>query len=72
MELFGTLQSAYGRDYKSRKALLEDWNNGKDFRCALSGQYCSSRDVKRNVNVRYNVDTCVAVLKYDKAKEVWK
>ena len=26
-----TLTPAYGRDYKSKKALLADWNTGKDF-----------------------------------------
>jgi hypothetical protein len=35
---------AYGRDYKSKAAVLADWNAGKDFRDALSGQYLSARD----------------------------
>ena len=26
-----TLTPAYGRDYKSKKAVLEDWNANKDF-----------------------------------------
>ena len=26
-----TVIPAYGRDYKSKKALLADWHNGKDF-----------------------------------------
>ena len=26
-----TLTPAYGRDYKSKKALLADWDAGKDF-----------------------------------------
>jgi len=26
-----TLTPAYGRDYKSKTAVLEDWNAGKDF-----------------------------------------
>jgi hypothetical protein len=35
---------AYGRDYKSKAAVLADWNAGKDFRDALTGQYLSARD----------------------------
>ncbi len=35
---------AYGRDYKSKSAVLADWNAGKDFRDALTGQYLSARD----------------------------
>jgi hypothetical protein len=35
---------AYGRDYKSKAAVLVDWNAGKDFRDALTGQYFSVRD----------------------------
>lgn len=34
---------AYGRDYKNKKALEEDWFGGKDFKTAF-GQYCSVRD----------------------------
>ena len=26
-----TVTPAYGRDYKSKKAALADWNSGKDF-----------------------------------------
>ena len=35
---------AYGRDYKSASAVKADWLAGKDFRCAVSGQYLSTRD----------------------------
>jgi hypothetical protein len=34
---------AYGRDYKSGPAVKADWLAGKDFRCAVSGQYLSAR-----------------------------
>ena len=46
---------AYGRDYKSAKAVLADWKAGKDFRSDLG--YLSIRDVERipaQVWVRYN------------------
>lgn len=35
---------AYGRDYTSAAAALADWNAGKDFRDARTGQYLSIRD----------------------------
>ena len=45
---------AYGRDYKSKAAVIADWQAGKDFRCAVSGRYLSSRDnVPAQVWVRY-------------------
>ena len=34
---------AYGRDYKSKKALIDDWKAGKDFNSNLG--YFSIRDV---------------------------
>ena len=46
---------AYGRDYKSKDAVLKDWNDGKDFRDSMSGRYLSSRDdVQAQVWVRYD------------------
>lgn len=39
-----TVVPAYGRDYRSAKAALADWQAGKDFRHAATGQYLSSRD----------------------------
>lgn len=35
---------AYGRDYKSKAAVLADWNAGKDFRDSFTGLYLSARD----------------------------
>lgn len=64
---------AYGRDYTSQKAVLEDWKAGKDFQAATLGTrgcYFSSRDaaqMKRDgtkwVNIRYAKLTKVAVIK---------
>ena len=48
-----TVLPAYGRDYKSKKAALSDWNEGLDFRCALSGSYLSKRDNLHDVWIRY-------------------
>lgn len=35
---------AYGRDYKSKSAVLADWLAGKDFIDSRTGRYLSSRD----------------------------
>jgi hypothetical protein len=44
-----TLVPAYGRDYKSKASLMEDWNSGKDFRIEGFGysgaNYCNIKDV---------------------------
>jgi hypothetical protein len=48
---------AYGRDYKSRAAVMADWNAGKDFKHAVTGQYLSKRDAEQNnltVWIRYS------------------
>lgn len=67
-----TLQPAYGRDYKSKKALLEDWNSGKDFVIADafhpdSGRMINLEDAVQggiaSVNIRYKKNTQVAVVK---------
>jgi len=36
------LLPAYGRNYRSKAAVLKDWQDGKDF--TLYGTYCSIRD----------------------------
>ena len=39
-----TLKAAYGRKYKTAKAMLADWAGGKDFQI-INGPYCSIRDM---------------------------
>ena len=60
-----TVSGAYGRDYKSKKAMLEDWNAGKDFRMRPSGQYCSTRDFPTGtvIRMRYKQDREVFIHK---------
>ena len=46
-----TLVPAYGRDYKSQKAVKKDWEEGKDFVIATvlhndCGRYCNKTDLK--------------------------
>ena len=61
-----TLLPAYGRDYKSKKAVLADFNNGLDFEIASFGfsQYCSIRDAAQleNVSLRYNKQRSVVCI----------
>lgn len=47
---------AYGRDYKSQKAVKEDWAAGKDFRDTASGSYINKDGADKlglSVIVRY-------------------
>ena len=54
--MFGVLplSGAYGRDYKSKAAIVKDWLEGKDFK-TVNGQYCSIRDFDASepITVRY-------------------
>ena len=63
-----TLQPAYGRDYKSKAAVLADWNDNKDFRIATFGPECGCYINKQDatgltLNIRYQRDTKVAVVR---------
>ncbi len=67
-----TLVPAYGRDYKSKKSVLADWNNGKDFTiCTMmspdDGRYINLSDAQtakmETVNIRYNSLRSIAVVK---------
>jgi len=46
---------AYGRDYKSQKAVKEDWIAGRDFQDARTGQYLSIRDFADDPDVHVSV-----------------
>ncbi len=63
-----TLVPAYGRDYKSKKAVLADLLAGKDFLAVgYAGEGYTSRDELigngADFNVRYQRQTKVAVFK---------
>lgn len=71
-----TLVPAYGRDYKSKKALMADWEAGKDFFAAgfptIRGHtgYTSIRDTQTfkqdgitHLHFRYAGQTLVHVVK---------
>lgn len=50
-----TLTPAYGRDYKSKKAILEDFNNERDFILEPEGQYINKQQITWSctINFRY-------------------
>lgn len=51
-----TVSPSYGRDYTSKKAALDDWLNGKDFRI-VGGPYINKQDAEREglaVTIRYD------------------
>ncbi len=66
-----TLLPAYGRDYKSRKAVEADFFAGKDFIIAdlfsgEDGRYCSIHELKgeyKQVTLRYNQKRNLTVVK---------
>tara|TARA_R110000744_G_scaffold241793_1_gene359027 strand:+ start:191 stop:475 length:285 start_codon:yes stop_codon:yes gene_type:complete len=54
-----TLLPAYGRDYRSKKLAIADFNNGLDFQLASFGflQYCSIQDadaLSKQIRLRYD------------------
>ena len=63
-----TLTPAYGRDYKSAKAVKADWDNNKDFIIADifhpdSGRYANKADLRGEcVKIRYQRLTKLIVI----------
>lgn len=59
------LAPAYGRDYKSKAKLLEDWDANADFQTAF-GQYTSQSELAtsgiKDIQVRYDSLQKVVVL----------
>lgn len=69
------LVPAYGRDYKSKKALEEDFNAGKDFQIRdisnrWDGSYVNKEDLVKDgvglVTIRYSKLSKVTTLKVNK------
>lgn len=62
-----TLTPAYGRDYKSAKAVQADIGADKDFVEAMSGSYINKTQLKElgqaAVNVRYSQNRKVTICK---------
>ena len=49
--IFITVRGAYGRTYKSGKAMKADWNAGLDFKEVQSGSYISNKEIKPGMTV---------------------
>ena len=64
-----TLVPAYGRDYKSKAAVLKDFDADKDFVIAdlfsgNDGRYVNKSQLKgQSVNIRYKNKTMIMVVK---------
>lgn len=67
-----TLVPAYGRDYKSKKAVLDDWDANKDFliqdiSSPHDGRYINKEDAaslkSTTFNIRYKSLTQICVIK---------
>ena len=69
-----TVRNAYGRDFKSKKEILEHYNSNKDFQNLgiNQGAYVNKKDAKRFkvafLNVRYNNLMKIAVIDVNKDK----
>ena len=67
-----TVSAAYGRDFKSKKEILNYWNSNKDFQnLGISqGAYINKQDAKRFkvgfLNVRYKNNMNIAVIDVSK------
>ena len=62
-----TLVPAYGRDYKSAQAVLDDWNADKDFIDTESGRYVNKTDADTfapaaTIKIRYHKLTRALIL----------
>jgi hypothetical protein len=62
-----TVSGAYGRDYKSKKAVMEDWNAYKDFTMrGMRSGYINREDADEGgveVTIRYDSDRKLVVIK---------
>ena len=64
---FITLLPAYGRDYKSKKAIIEDLNNNRDFLESTSLKAINKQQFKElnisSFNVRYDQQRKITTIK---------
>jgi PKD repeat protein len=68
-----TVKNAYGRDFKSKREILEHYNSNKDFQnLSLTSGIVNKQDAKRfkvgYLNVRYNNLMKIAVIDVNKDK----
>ena len=70
-----TVRNAYGRDFKSKREILEHYNSNRDFQNLnpmVSGAYVNKKDAKKFkvafLNVRYKNLMNIAVIDVNKDK----
>jgi len=62
-----TLTPAYGRDYRSKKAVLEAWNSDIDFTLNSFGHPFDGKPVNKS---QFTNDGLIGTLRYDKQRKV--
>jgi len=71
--MFLTLLPGYGRDYKSKKLIIDDLNNNKDFLESTTRKYINKQQFKElnisSFNVRYNNQQKVTTIKIGDLKK---
>jgi benzoyl-CoA reductase/2-hydroxyglutaryl-CoA dehydratase subunit BcrC/BadD/HgdB len=70
---FITLLPAYGRDYKSKKVIIDDLNNNKDFLESTTRKYINKEQFKElnisSFNVRYDQQRKITNIKIGDLKK---
>ena len=70
---FITLLPAYGRDYKSKKVIIDDLNNNKDFLESTTRKYINKQQFKElnisSFNVRYDQQRKITNIKIGDLKK---
>ncbi len=75
--MLSTLTPAYNREYKSKKAILEDFAQNKDFLLQTynGSTYINKEDIEKTgekeVMVRYANLTKVTIIKFNAKKQQW-
>tara|TARA_B100000424_G_scaffold6637_1_gene4975 strand:+ start:808 stop:1023 length:216 start_codon:yes stop_codon:yes gene_type:complete len=71
--MYLTLLPAYGRDYKSKKLIIDDLNNNKDFLESTTRKYINKEQFKElnisSFNVRYDQQRKITNIKIGDLKK---
>jgi uncharacterized protein YlzI (FlbEa/FlbD family) len=75
--MLSTLTPAYNREYKSKKQIIEDFENNKDFLLQTynGSTYINKEDIEKigekEVMIRYSNLTKVTIIKFNSKKQHW-
>jgi len=71
--MYLTLLPAYGRDYKSKRVIIDDLNNNKDFLESTTRKYINKQQFKElnisSFNVRYDQQRKIINIKIKDLKQ---